>query len=321
MHGFEKLSTTSKGDIEEGTLYPGLGYGENQLRWGFIRKVYGILAAQLVLTTVVSSITVLYPPVTDLLKGNSGLFLFLLFLPLILLWPLYVYQQKHPLNLIILGLFTMCLSLTVGVSCANTDGRIVLEALILTSAVVVSLTGYTFWASKKGKDFSYLGPILFTSLFTLFLAGFIQEPEQRPIRPISLYLEGPSRTGKTAWARSLGRHNYFSGRISFKDYDQDAAYNVIDDIKYSTVPTELMKNLVGCQRDFHVFMFFPLGSTSTAIYGGIGAVIFSGYIVYDTDNLIKRFTYEEHIWASVTLYLDILNLFLTILRILRSSDN
>ena len=53
-------------------------------------------------------------------------------------------------------------------------GRIVLEALILTSAVVASLTGYTFWASKKGKDFSYLGPILFTSLFTLFLAGFIQ---------------------------------------------------------------------------------------------------------------------------------------------------
>ncbi|KAF5932804.1 hypothetical protein HYC85_028975 [Camellia sinensis] len=76
------------------------------------------------------------------------------------------------------------------------------------------------------------------------------EPEQRPIRLISLYLEEPSRTGKTAWARSLGRHNYFFGRISFKDYDQDADYNVID-IKYSTVPTELMKNLVGCQRDFH----------------------------------------------------------------------
>ncbi|GFZ14059.1 bax inhibitor-1 family protein [Actinidia rufa] len=159
------------------------------------------------------------------------------------LCPLYVYQQKHPLNLIILGLFTLCLSLTVGVSCANTDGRIVLEALILTSAVVASLTGYTFWASKKGKDFSYLGPILFTSLFTLFLAGFIQ------------------------------------------------------------------------------MFFFPLGSTSVAIYGGISAVIFSGYIVYDTNNLIKRFTYDEHIWASVTLYLDILNLFLAILRVMRQGDN
>lgn len=68
-------------------------------------------------------------------------------------------------------------------------------------------------------------------------------------------------------------------------------------------------------------MFFPLGSATEAIYGAMGAIIFSGYIVYDTDNLIKRFTYDEYIWASVTLYLDILNLFLTILRMLRQGDN
>ena len=53
-------------------------------------------------------------------------------------------------------------------------GKIVLEALILTSAVVSSLTGYAFWASKKGKDFSYLGPLLFTCLFTLVLTGMMQ---------------------------------------------------------------------------------------------------------------------------------------------------
>jgi hypothetical protein len=239
MFGFTSIST--KGDIEEGTLYPGLDHGENKLRWGFIRKVYGILAAQMVLTTIVSSITVFYSPVNELLKGNSGVMLFFLFMPFVLLWPLYKYQQRHPLNLIFLGLFTSCLSLTVGVSCANTEGKIVLEALILTSAVVSALTAYTFWASKKGKDFSFLGPILFTGLVILLVTSFMQ-------------------------------------------------------------------------------MFFPIGSTLNAVYGGIGAVLFSGYIVYDTDNLIKRFTYDEYIWASVTLYLDILNLFLTILRMLRSSD-
>lgn len=53
-------------------------------------------------------------------------------------------------------------------------GRIVLEALILTSAVVSALTGYTFWASKKGKDFSFLGPILFTSLVVLLVTSFLQ---------------------------------------------------------------------------------------------------------------------------------------------------
>ena len=39
------------------------------------------------------------------------------------LWPLYIYQQRHPHNLIFLGLFTACLSVTVGVACANTDGN------------------------------------------------------------------------------------------------------------------------------------------------------------------------------------------------------
>lgn len=53
-------------------------------------------------------------------------------------------------------------------------GKVVLEALILTSGVVSSLTAYTFWASKKGKDFSYLGPILFACLFTLFLTSMMQ---------------------------------------------------------------------------------------------------------------------------------------------------
>lgn len=87
MYGFTSLSTENdvgiKGDIEEGTLYPGLGYGENQLRWGFIRKVYGILAAQILLTIVVSAITVLYVPINDLLRGNSGLLLVLIFLPFV----------------------------------------------------------------------------------------------------------------------------------------------------------------------------------------------------------------------------------------------
>jgi protein lifeguard len=59
------------------------------------------------------------------------------------------------------------------------------------------------------------------------------------------------------------------------------------------------------------------------LFGGLGALVFSGFILYDTESLIKRHTYDEYIWASVGLYLDILNLFLTILNILRSmqSDN
>lgn len=68
-------------------------------------------------------------------------------------------------------------------------------------------------------------------------------------------------------------------------------------------------------------IFFPLGPTSVAVFGALGALVFSGFIVYDTDNLIKRFTYDEYIWASVILYLDVLNLFLSILNMLRGMQS
>ncbi|KAJ4844320.1 hypothetical protein Tsubulata_051129 [Turnera subulata] len=61
-------------------------------------------------------------------------------------------------------------------------------------------------------------------------------------------------------------------------------------------------------------IFFPLGKISV-IYGCLGTIIFCGYIIYDTDNLIKRFAHDEYIWAAVSLYLDITNLFLCILNI------
>lgn len=53
-------------------------------------------------------------------------------------------------------------------------GASVLQALFLTSVVVSALTGYTFWASKKGKDFNYLGPLLFSCLMVLVMTGLVQ---------------------------------------------------------------------------------------------------------------------------------------------------
>ena len=83
-HKYAHVSAKAEYDLESGEiLHPSLSAGENQLRWGFVRKVYGILSAQIVITTVVSSIFVFYSPINDLLRGNSGLLLFLIFLPFI----------------------------------------------------------------------------------------------------------------------------------------------------------------------------------------------------------------------------------------------
>ncbi|KAI8056140.1 inhibitor of apoptosis-promoting Bax1-domain-containing protein [Syncephalis plumigaleata] len=45
-------------------------------------------------------------------------------------------------------------------------------------------------------------------------------------------------------------------------------------------------------------------------------LVFSGYIIYDTQQIMKHLSCDEYIVAAVDLYLDFINLFLNILRIL-----
>jgi hypothetical protein len=41
---------------------------------------------------------------------------------------------------------------------------------------------------------------------------------------------GPTRTGKTILARSLGRHSYFNNTFNLDTFDNDCEYAVFDDI-------------------------------------------------------------------------------------------
>ncbi|PPD85673.1 hypothetical protein GOBAR_DD17396 [Gossypium barbadense] len=187
-----------KGDAEAGPqpLYP-MMLEPPELRWAFIRKVYSIVALQLLATAgVVATVVFVHPIARFFVSTGAGFALY------------------------------MVLIVTPFIR------KVILVAAILTATVVVGLTLYTFWAAKRGHDFSFLGPFLFGALL----------------------------------------------------------------------------------------IFFPLGRIAVMMYGGFAAIIFCGYIVYDTDNLIKRHSYDEYIWAAVSLYLDIINLFLSLLTLLRAAD-
>src|SRR3954451_12824188 len=67
--------------------------------------------------------------------------------------------------------------------------------------------------------------------------------------------------------------------------------------------------------------FFPHSSTVELAYSGIGALIFSAYILVDTQLIMRHYHVEEEIAAAISLYLDIINLFLNILRILNSQQS
>lgn len=61
--------------------------------------------------------------------------------------------------------------------------------------------------------------------------------------------------------------------------------------------------------------------TTELIYSGLAALLFSAYILVDTQMVMRHYHVEEEIAASISLYLDILNLFLAILRILNNQQN
>lgn len=66
--------------------------------------------------------------------------------------------------------------------------------------------------------------------------------------------------------------------------------------------------------------FFPMNSKVELAYGAVAAIIFSGYILVDTQLVMRHYHVEEEIAAAISLYLDVLNLFLSILRILNSQN-
>lgn len=50
-----------------------------------------------------------------------------------------------------------------------------------------------------------------------------------------------------------------------------------------------------------------------------GALLFCGFIIFDTHMIMHKLSTEEYIMASVNLYLDFINLFLYVLRLLQAA--
>lgn len=119
-----------KNDVESGStrpLYP-MMLESPDLRWSFIRKIYSIVAIQLLLTISVGAIVVSIPPfATFFVSTGAGLALYIVLIitPFIVMCPLYYYHQRHPVNYILLGVFTITFSFAIGLTCAFTSGMFI----------------------------------------------------------------------------------------------------------------------------------------------------------------------------------------------------
>jgi modulator of FtsH protease len=65
--------------------------------------------------------------------------------------------------------------------------------------------------------------------------------------------------------------------------------------------------------------FFVGGASFSLAIASVGVLLFGGFILFDTSRILRDPTNRDPVGAAIGLYLNFLNLFLFLLRILASS--
>jgi len=231
------VTVTNKDKVDEEDEAYNAVY-DSQLR-GFVRRVYAILATQLILTTGLCALITFCQPVNDwILSSQDWSFYLWFFGSLITMVGAFYYRQKFPYNYVFLYAFTVCESVLIGAICALYNemgaGDTVVQAACFTVGIFVGLTIFT-WQSKI--DFSFMRCGIMTCLLMMIMWGCL---------------------------------------VMINGYIMSQAY---------------------C---------------------AVGAVLFCFIIIWDTSRLSALFKHDPDMWvvASITLYLDFVNLFLYILALL-----
>jgi FtsH-binding integral membrane protein len=217
-----------------------------ELRRGFVRKVYSILATQLLLTTLIAvplqTVSALW------MRNNMWLMWVAVGMTLVTICAMTCCQdlaRNYPTNYILLFTFTTFEGVLVGFVSAQYTWQSVMLAAGVT---VVIFLGMTAFAWNTETDFTGMGPYFFAAL--MVFAGF-----------------------------------------------------------------GLVIGIMG-MCGVHIAWMMML-------YDALGVLIFTMYIVFDTQLILgewgghsNQFSVDDYVFGALTLYLDIINLFLHLLRLL-----
>jgi FtsH-binding integral membrane protein len=236
-----KPSVYIGGDLEYGVDKMNI---ESKLRLGFIRKVYGILSIQLLITTFLCIISMSSPTFSKFQVKNSWLSIVCALASIAIMFVICCFREvgrKVPTNYILLFVFTGCEAYVVSYICGVTNPRLVIMAAAMTCGITIALTLYAFTTKS---DFTIYGSLLFV-LGCIFLL-------------------------------------------------------------------------------FSIFAYFTQNKIFHIILSCVGVLLFSFYLIYDTQLLLgskeNSLEMDEYIFAAIMLYLDIINLFIYILKILKATE-
>lgn len=162
------------GQAEKGGIVNDFMYGSNvatshiYIRMGFLRKVYGLLSVQLLVTTVVAAAFAYTPVLREAIHANPWMLIMCLPLTIGLLIALHVKRHHVPINFMLLAAFTVIEAITVGVAVSMYDAEVVVKAFSLTLIITGGLTAYTF---QTKRDFTNMGAGLVIGLLVMIGVG------------------------------------------------------------------------------------------------------------------------------------------------------
>lgn len=222
------------------------GFSDKAVRRGFIRKVYGLLMVQLLITMAMIALFTFVDSVKLYSQQNPWLYwtaFGVMLTSMIAMVCCEGARRKAPTNYVFLGIFTIAEGFMLGTVTAAFDAESGFIAVGICAGVTLALTLFAF---QTKYDFTTCGGMLCAMLMCLFIAGIC----------VAIW------PGKYA--------------------------------------------IIG--------------------YGVAGALIFSLYIVYDTQLMMggsHKYSLdpEEYVFAALNLYLDIINLFLYILMIIGAAKS
>jgi FtsH-binding integral membrane protein len=225
-------------DIETGT-FPSNYEQTHQtaIRNALIRKVYGILSVQLLVSLAFITLVSYNAGFKSFMLAQPGILYLTMIGSFAIILVLVCFDsaaKTHPTNLMLLAAFTLCESYLLAFITTAYETHIVFQAVIITAAIVMGLTLYAF---DTKRDFTSCGPYLFVCLLVLVFGGLLR-------------------------------------------------------------------------------LFLPASPMFETMWACFGALVFSFYIIFDTQLLISKAQPDQYIFVALNLYLDIINLFIYILRLL-----
>ena len=201
-------------------------------------------------------------------------------------------------SLFLLGLFTATGGAFITLS--NQDFVIAVISHIWIGLIVYFGVFFACMALRKTPGINVVALLGFTFVSGVFLS--------------------PALLAVAAWAGGSYGIVYEAALITGSIFIGLTAYTFITKKDFSFLGGVVTIGLFAVIGISLVLMFFPSESANLAL-AWIGSVLFSLFILYDTSRIMQTHESDEYVSGALSLYLDFINLFLMILRILSNRRN